>query len=133
MSGVGSVTTLLPMLSNPIIGSPSWIVHRKTNNQILAHKSKAQQNSVYIVFIICCTLSGNTTLEYVPNLTRATVLRSYIPYEPYLVISMLRYVALRLSRAQQRAQHLKYQDVRLLRDIALLLRLLNGYWYESSI
>jgi hypothetical protein len=46
---------------------------------------------------------------------------------------MLRYVALRLSRAQQRAQHLKYQDVPLLRDVALLMRLSNDYWYESSI
>ena len=46
---------------------------------------------------------------------------------------MLRYVALRLSSAQQRVQHLKYRDVPLLRDVALLMRLLNDYWYESSI
>jgi len=46
---------------------------------------------------------------------------------------MLRCVALRLSSAQQRAQHLKYRDVPLLRDVALLMRLLNDYWYESSI
>jgi hypothetical protein len=114
-----SVVTLLPNV--PIL------------TKILTHKSKAQHNTLYIVFIICCTLGGYTTPKYVPDLTRATLLRLYTPMQESLGILMLRYVALRLSRAQQRAQHLKYQDVPLLRDVALLMRLSNDYWYESSI